>query len=314
MPDLAGHNFGRYHILKALGEGGSARVYKAYDTHQEKDVALKAILPGFLQENNAGELFEQEVETLKKLEHPNIIKILDFGKNKNIYYLVLEYIPGRTLKKFRGKSLTWKQTVQILTPVAKALAYAHSKQVIHRDVKPGNILLSTDGVPYLTDFGIARLLPGNTTGHPLVNIGMGTPEYMAPELLKGGQADERSDIYSLGIVLYELVSGRQPFRADTPLAVALKQINDPLPSIHQFAEDYPQSFQRLLLKSLTKDPLNRFEKMQLVADAMESLLEKQDPADRTTGTTQIIRPAAVNPPPVSLKQDKNKGSETSKFK
>ena len=315
MPDLSGQNFGRYHILKALGEGGTARVYKAYDTHLEKDVALKAILPGFQRANDAWDFFEKEVEILKMLEHPNIIKILDSGKNKNIYYIVLDYIPGRTLKKFYDNSLPWKQAVLLLIPVAKALAYAHSKQVIHRDVKPGNILLSTKGVPYLTDFGIARLVAQeHKAGNPMVNIGMGTPEYMAPELLKGGQADERSDIYSLGIILYELISGRQPYRADTPLAVALKQINDPLPAIRNFAEDYPLPFQKFLLKCLAKNPQDRFASMQQVVEIMEKLKELKDLAPRPAAAIQNGQPAISRPLWTSSGQRENKGPETQKLK
>ena len=313
MPDLTGQNFGRYHILKPLGEGGTARVYKAYDTHKEKDVALKALLPGFQRTKNTWELFEQEIDILKKLKHPNIIKILDSGKNKNTHYIVLEYIPGKTLKKFNGNNLSWKQSLLLLLPVAKALSYAHNQQVIHQDVKPGNILLSTKGIPYLTDFGIAKIMPnGQTSGHPGINIGMGTPQYMAPEVLKGGEANERSDIYSLGVVLYELISGRQPFRADTPLAVALKQINDPLPAIHNFSENYPLPFQNFLLKCLAKNPQDRFSSMQQVVQLMEKLRELKDTPVQIS-SQPAKQPGPARPSQTAPVLQEKKGPKTQKL-
>jgi len=195
MQDMTGHELGRYHLLEKLGEGGMATVYKAYDTRLERDVAVKVIRrEAFSQEvlERVLKRFEREAKTLAKLTHPNIVSIIDYGDQEGNPYLVMPYLPGGTLKQFLGKPMPWQNAVMLLLPVAKALAYAHGLDIIHRDVKPANILITASGEPMLTDFGIAKMLDlqgGQTlTG---TGVGVGTPEYMAPEQGLGKEVDGR---------------------------------------------------------------------------------------------------------------------------
>ena len=282
MTDLTGQSIGRYHILEQLGEGGMATVYKAYDTRLERNVAVKVLrtdqfIPAQLQ--MVLQRFEREAKSLAKLSNPNIVNILDFGEHDGMPFLVMEYLPGGTLKKKLGQPLPWREALRILLPVAHGLAYAHGHGIIHRDVKPANILLNEDDRPILTDFGIAKLLeaPG---GHTLTasGVGMGTPEYMAPEQGLGANTiDERADVYSLGIVLYEMITGRKPYIADTPMAVVLKQMTDPLPHPSDFVDGLPEEVEHILLKALAKEPENRYENMNAVIEAMDALLAKTVP-------------------------------------
>ena len=282
MTDLTGQSIGRYHILEQLGEGGMATVYKAYDTRLERNVAVKVLrtdqfIPAQLQ--MVLQRFEREAKSLAKLTNPNIVNILDFGEHDGMPFLVMEYLPGGTLKKKLGQPIPWREALRILLPVAHGLAYAHGHGIIHRDVKPANILLNEDDRPILTDFGIAKLLEA-PSGHTLTasGVGMGTPEYMAPEQGLGANTiDERADVYSLGIVLYEMITGRKPYIADTPMAVVLKQMTDPLPHPSDFVDDLPEEVEHILLKALAKEPENRYENMSALIEAMDALLAKTVP-------------------------------------
>ena len=277
MSNLTEQSIGRYHILEQLGEGGMATVYKAYDTRLERNVAVKVLrtdqfIPAQLQ--MVLQRFEREAKSLAKLSNPNIVNILDFGEHEGMPYLVMEYLPGGTLKKKLGQAIPWQEAIHTLLPVARGLAYAHQHGVIHRDVKPANILISETDAPILTDFGIAKLLEG-ADGHTLTGsgVGIGTPEYMAPEQGIGASTiDERADIYSLGIVLYEMVTGRKPYIADTPMAVVLKQMTDPLPLPTKFVPDLPEDLEHILLKALAKEPDNRYADMNAMIAAMEGML------------------------------------------
>ncbi|MBT4089849.1 MAG: serine/threonine protein kinase, partial [Deltaproteobacteria bacterium] len=203
MTNLIGKSLGRYHILEQLGEGGMATVYKAYDTSVERDVAIKVIrtdqfVGGF--EEQALTRFKREAKALTKLNHPNIVTVYDFGQFGNILYLVMEYIPEGTLKEKLTIRLPWRKAFKLLLPIANALGFAHSQGIIHRDVKPDNILISPSGEPLLSDFGIAKILDvteENTI--TLADVGVGTPEYMAPEQGVGKKMDSRADIYSFGV-------------------------------------------------------------------------------------------------------------------
>jgi serine/threonine protein kinase len=277
MPSLTGQSIGRYHILEQLGEGGMAIVYKAYDTRLERNVALKVLrtdqfVPAQLQ--MVLQRFEREAKSLAKLKHTNIVNILDFGEHEGMPFLVMEYLPGGTLKQKLGHVIPWEEAIHTLLPVAHGLSYAHQHGVIHRDVKPANILIDQNEVPILTDFGIAKLLEG-ADGHTLTGsgVGIGTPEYMAPEQGIGANTiDARADIYSLGIVLYEMAAGRKPYIADTPMAVVLKQMTDPLPRPTEFAPDLPDGMERILFKALAKSPEDRYADMNAMITAMESVL------------------------------------------
>jgi len=217
MTNLIGQSLGRYHILEKLGEGGMATVYKAYDTRLEADVAVKVIRTDkFTPEVLARALkrFEREAKALARLTHPNIVKVSDYGEYEGSPYLVMPYLPGGNLKAFlkqRGH-LLWQEAVKLLLPIAEALDYAHSQNVIHRDVKPSNILLTERGQPMLTDFGVAKVLEEEATIDLTgTGMGVGTPEYMAPEQFQGKAIDGRADIYSLGIVFFETLTHRFPY-------------------------------------------------------------------------------------------------------
>lgn len=308
MPDLSGQNLDRYHLLEPLGEGGMAVVYKAFDTRLERDVAVKIIRTDAFPPNQLERVlkrFEREAKYLAKLSHPNIVGVIDFGEYQGAPYLVMEYLQGGTLKSILGKQIPWSDAVRILLPVARALDYAHTQGMIHRDVKPSNILITASGDPMLTDFGIAKILDseeGNTlTG---TGIGVGTPEYMAPEQWQG-QACAQSDIYSLGIVFYEMLTGRKPYIADTPAAVLIKQINEPFPKPDLFVRDLPAVVEQVLIKAMAKDIQNRYETMQGLVTAFEKLISSHDmyqekTIDQAVSSSGQLEPAK-SPIPIDSK-------------
>ena len=280
MSNLIGQSLGRYHVLEKLGEGGMATVYKAYDTRLERDVAVKIIRKeAFSQEviERILKRFEREAKTLAKLTHPNIVPIIDYGEHENSPYLVMPYLAGGTLKGQMGKPRAWQDAIRLLLPVAKALAYAHGEDVIHRDVKPANILITPSGEPMLTDFGIAKMLDlegGQTiTG---TGVGVGTPEYMAPEQGMGKEIDGRADVYALGIILYELITGRKPFTADTPMAVVFKHMTDPLPRPGEIIPGLPEAVEKTIFKALAKDPADRYQDMSGFAAALSKIDHQGD--------------------------------------
>ena len=278
MPNLIGQSLGRYHILEQLGEGGMATVYKAYDTRLERDVAVKVIrvdqfAPTMLERILMR--FDREAKALARLTHPNIVHINDYGEQDGVPYLVMDFLPGGTLKQHLRQPLLWQDAVKLLLPIAEALDYAHSQNIIHRDVKPSNILLTQRGQPMLTDFGIAKLLENEETQTLSgTGMGVGTPEYMAPEQWTG-QAGPQADLYSLGVVLYELVTGRKPYTADTPAAIMLKQVNDPLPRPRQFTPGLPEAVEKVLFTALAKKPEDRYQGMREMVVALESLASGQ---------------------------------------
>ncbi|MCX6068337.1 MAG: protein kinase [Chloroflexi bacterium] len=286
MSNLIGQSLGRYHILEQLGEGGMATVYKAFDTRLERDVAIKIIRKSAFGAEILEKVlarFEREAKSLAKLSHPNIVKVHDFGDHEGSPYLVMEYLPGGTLKQSMGKPIAWDAAIHLLLPVARGLAYAHQRNIIHRDVKPANILITESGEPMLSDFGIAKLLE-NEDAKTLTGtgVGIGTPEYMAPEQGMGSTVDARADIYSLGIVLYEMVTGRKPYTADTPMAVVLKQMADPLPRPSVINREVPASVERILFKALAKKPHDRYESMNDFIQALETCL-----GGRRSGTKNL---------------------------
>ena len=274
-----GTDIGRYHILEQLGAGGMAVVYKAYDTRLENEVAVKFIRVGDITANALPRIlkrFQIEAKKMAQLTHPNIIRVLDYGEFEGTPYLVMPYIPGGTLKAFSKLPLPVSQAAGLLLPVAEALSYAHSKGLVHRDIKPSNILITESGKPMLSDFGVAKVLESDETlDLTTTGMGVGTPEYMAPEQAEGKPIDARADIYSLGIVLYELLTGRKPFTADTPMAVIVKQMHDPLPDPSVFVAGIPLEVQALLFKVLAKKPEDRCSEMSEFTLALKKLAESQ---------------------------------------
>jgi len=277
MNDLIGKNLGRYHIIEPLGQGGMASVYKAFDTSLERHVAIKIIRADIDTENQDEFLkrFQREAKSLAQLDHPYILKVLDYGDQEGLPYLVMPFLEGGTLKEKMGKPMPYSQAASLLTPIAEALDYAHKRNIIHRDVKPANILISQSGAPILSDFGIAKILvQSGSTQLTGAGVGIGTPDYMAPEQWTG-TADARTDIYSLGVVFYQMVTGRLPFSADTPAAVLIKHLRDPLPRPRTFVHDLPEVVEQILFKALAKEPDNRFQTMKEFAATLEKL-ERSD--------------------------------------
>ena len=254
-----------------------ATVYKAFDTRLEADVAVKVIRTDNLAPNvldRVRKRFDREAKALAKLTHPNIVKITDYGEHEGVPYLVMPHLPGGTLKeRIRQGRTPWQEAVRLLAPIAGALEYAHRQKIVHRDIKPSNVLITDTGAPMLSDFGVAKVLSDSDETHELTGTGMGvgTPEYMAPEQFQG-RADSRVDIYALGVVLYEMVTGRKPYIAETPAAVIIKQATEPLPRPNRFAPDLPDSIEKILIKSLAKAPKNRYQKMGEFALALERLV------------------------------------------
>jgi serine/threonine protein kinase len=277
MNDLIGKNLGRYHIIEPLGQGGMASVYKAFDTTLERHVAIK-IIRSDIEMDNQGEFlkrFQREAKSLAQLDHPYILKVLDYGDQEGLPYLVMPFLEGGTLKEKMGKPMPYSECAVLLAPIARALEYAHKRNIIHRDVKPANILISQSGAPILSDFGIAKILvQSGSTQLTGAGVGIGTPDYMAPEQWTG-TADARTDIYSLGVVLYQMVTGRLPFSADTPAAVLIKHLRDPLPRPKTFVHDIPDVVEQILFKALAKEPENRFQTMGEFASTLERL-ERSD--------------------------------------
>jgi len=295
MSDLIGKSLGRYHILEQLGEGGMATVYKAYDTRLETDVAVKVIrtenlAPSVLERSL--KRFEREAKALARLTHPNIVKVTDYGEYEGKPYLVMEYLPGGTLKQKLGKPLEWQEVIHILLPIARALDFAHRQSMIHRDVKPANILITADGEPMLTDFGIAKIIDEEATQDLTgTSAAIGTPEYMAPEQATAKSVDKRADIYAFGVVLYEMLTGRKPFIADTPMAVLIKHAIEPLPRPSQFVRDLPPRLEQILLKALAKNREDRYQSMGELVNALE------DVTQNTKTVKPTPRPPARNVPP-----------------
>jgi tRNA A-37 threonylcarbamoyl transferase component Bud32 len=279
MNELLGHYVGRYHIVEQLGAGGMATVYKAYDSRLERDVAVKFIRSDIVKDEMFLKRFEREAKALARLSHPYIVKVLDYGEHEGSPYLVMEYIRGDTLKGKLGRPIPWREACRMLIPVADALDYTHKQNIVHRDVKPSNFLVSDSNHLMLSDFGIAKMLDTpeavQLTG---TGVGIGTPEYMAPEQGLGQIVDQRADLYSLGIVFYEMLTGQKPYRADTPMAVMFKQISDPLPPPHQFVPNLPEGVEHILVKALAKKPEDRYQDMAAFAKALQDQLEVSDGA------------------------------------
>jgi eukaryotic-like serine/threonine-protein kinase len=293
MKDLIGQSIGRYHILEQIGEGGMAVVYKAFDTRLETEVAIKFIRTEKLTIETMGKSlkrFEREAKALAQLTHPNIVRVIDYGDHEERPYLVMPYLKGGTLKQILGKPIPYRQAANLIAPIAHALEYAHQHNVLHRDVKPSNILLTDSGQPMLSDFGIAKILEDElTTDLTGTGVGIGTPEYMAPEQGMSHTIDHRVDIYSLGTVYYEMITGRRPYQADTPLAILFKRASEPLPRPGQYVRDLPDSVERVLVKALAKDPAERYPTADAFAVALEDLSRGQPVAAPKGGKTEPNR-------------------------
>ena len=275
MSDLIGQTIGRYRIVQQLGTGGMANVYKAIDTRLERTVALKVIRSENMGETNFLERFDREAHALARLNHPNIVHINEYGELNGLPYLEMDYVPGGTLENLLGKLIPWSEAARFLSPVAFALDHAHQQGIIHRDVKPSNILITNNGEPMITDFGIAKIMePDRSTLVTLPGFGVGTPAYMSPEQVMGKEIDGRSDIYSLGAVLYEMYTGHPPFRAETAMAVAVKQVHEPVPRPRRDLIPLPAAAENVVMTALAKQPEKRFPSMAVFAETLEKMGRK----------------------------------------
>ncbi|MEO0157097.1 MAG: serine/threonine-protein kinase [candidate division WOR-3 bacterium] len=249
---------GKYRVLERLSSGGMAVVYRGEHAFLKKPVAIKVLPRQFSEDPAFVKLFLREAETSAQLDHPNIVKVFDFGNEGGLLYLVMQFIPGVTLDKIikeRGR-LSLQEALLYTYQLLSALSYAHNKGVIHRDVKPSNLLCTQDGKAYLFDFGIAVL--GEAVRQQKATVTPGTPDYMSPEQLRG-RADVRSDIYSVGVVLYEMITGRVPFKDESILNLQLKIIKDPPPLPSSLGISIPGSLEKVILKALSKLPSDRYQ-------------------------------------------------------
>src|SRR5512143_1873226 len=254
-----GQMLGAYRIINQVGQGGMASVYKAYQPSMDRNVAIKVLPRQLAESKEFATRFQQEARIIARLEHPHILPVFDYGESDGVTYFVMRYLEAGTLKsKMEAGPLSLNEIDRLFTQLAEALSYAHSHGIIHRDLKPANALVDEQGNIFLTDFGIAKLLESASPRLTQTDAIMGTPAYISPEQAKALPVDQRSDIYSLGIILYEMVTGRVPFVADTPLAVILKQISDPLPLPSAVKADIPESIERVILKALAKEPADRY--------------------------------------------------------
>ncbi len=292
--DLTGTTLGKYQVMERLGRGGMADVYRAYQPGMDRYVAIKVMHGHLAEDPSFITRFKREAQSVGALRHPNIVQVIDFDTQDDEYYMVMEYIQGKTLKAVlqeRG-ALPVGEALNIAAKLADALAYAHGEGMVHRDIKPANILFSKANVPILTDFGIARIM--DSSGLTASGAFVGTPAYMSPEGGRGEKVDERGDIYSLGIVLYEMLTGTVPYDADTPYAVILKHINDPLPLPRQFVAALPDSVERVVLKALMKQKEDRFA---TAAEFRDALLKARDESLAELPTQ--VSPGKAAKPPVS---------------
>jgi serine/threonine protein kinase/WD40 repeat protein len=272
MESIFGKQIGRYILLEKLGEGGMAAVYNAYDSRLERNVALKIILPSRQHYEMFLERFVVEAKALAQLAHTNIVKVLDYGDDNGVPYLVMEYIQGGTLKEMMGHPHAWTQAAAILAPIARALDYVHKQKIVHRDVKPSNILIDENDQPMLSDFGVVKLLEvEESEAMAATGVGIGTPDYMSPEQGMGKEVDYRADIYALGVVFYEMVTGQKPFTADTPMAIIIQHATGSIPRPRLIVKEVPRVVEDVIMKAVARDPSRRFKDMAEFAEMLEQL-------------------------------------------
>ncbi|HEX5840229.1 MAG TPA: protein kinase [Anaerolineales bacterium] len=267
---------GRYRIDALLGQGGMSAVYKATDPNLKRVVAIKLIHSHLSTDPLFVQRFEGEASAVASLRHPNIVQVYDFNTDNGVYYMVLEFIAGETLQDRlkrladAGRQLSIEDAVKFTANIADAAGYAHQRGMVHRDIKPANIMLDVQGQAILMDFGIVKILGGDS--HTSTGAVVGTARYMSPELIRGEVADHRSDLYSLGVTLYEMLSGRPPFVADSAMTLMMMHLNDPIPNVRGFRQDIPAEMVRILERLLAKDRNDRYQSAaELSADLRKAL-------------------------------------------
>jgi serine/threonine protein kinase len=302
-----GENVGQYRIIEQLGQGGMATVYKAYHASLDRYVALKVLHPAFNEDQTFISRFQREARVVAKLEHPNIVPIYDYSEHEKRPYLVMKYIEGDTLKaRLSLGPLTSEEIEQVVNSVGAALEYAHRQGILHRDIKPSNVMIATDGMMYLADFGLARIAQAGESTMSSDSI-MGTPQYISPEQAMGKKdLDAGTDIYSFGVMLYELVVGQVPFSADTPFSIIHDHIYTPLPLPKKVNPSVPETVQRVLLKALAKDRIDRYTSVEELMIAFKQawteagvpmqgtaiIMRSTMPKDKTSSKKQVVAASA----------------------
>ena len=303
MSFAPGENVGPYQIVEQLGSGGMATVFKAYHANLDRYVAIKVLHPAFKQDPSFLSRFQREARIVAKLQHPAIVPVYDFNEHEGQPYLVMRYIEGETLKARLSKGdLSLSEVVRVLHPVGEALQYAHGQGVLHRDVKPSNILLTAEGGVFLADFGLARIAQAGESTLSQDAL-VGTPQYISPEQARGDpQLDARTDVYSLGVVMYELLIGRVPYQADTPYAVIHDHIYAPLPLPRSIKPTFPEALERVLLKALAKERDDRYASVADLMTAFEAAAQQliseastQVAVAAAYPTVQVASPTATAP-------------------
>ncbi len=287
----------RYEIHKRVGRGGMADVFLARDRLLDRQVAIKVLFPEFAIDPNFVERFRREAQAAANLSHPNIVNVYDWGKYEGTYFIAMEYVQGRTLAEIlkTNKQLTPTQAAEIASEVAAALGFAHEAELAHRDIKPANILIGSNGQVKVADFGIARAMNSATESN-LTQAGsvMGTASYFSPEQAQGAQPDPRSDLYSLGIVMYEMVAGKPPFVGDNPVSIAYKQVHDQPTPLNRLVEGVPRPFEAIVAKLLAKDPKLRYPSAHALRDDLRRF--------RNGEQVQALVAAAARPNPATPPQ------------
>jgi hypothetical protein len=291
---LLRQRLGGYEIREQIGAGGMGTVYKAWQASMERFVAIKVLPDHLARDEQFLQRFRREAKAIAQLEHPHILPAYDFGEQNGVLYIAMRYISGGTLRdQMADGPMPISAITRLATQIGGALDHAHQRGIIHRDLKPGNILLSPEGDAFLSDFGLARLV----TTQPVSGTGaIGTPAYMSPEQGQGLPADARSDIYALGILLFEMATGLLPYSADTPLGLILKHINEPLPRPRHLNPNLPEAFEQAILKATAKSPADRFQTAGQLAAALTGISGGRIDAMRPP-EPEIVYPPAVEPAP-----------------
>ncbi|RDW20823.1 serine/threonine protein kinase [Oceanobacillus arenosus] len=263
----------RYKIIKKIGGGGMANVFLAWDTILDRDVAVKALRMEYANDQEFIARFDREAQSASSLSHPNIVNIYDVGGEDHVMYIVMEYVDGMTLKEYiqRHGSIDVSEALDIMRQLTSAIAHAHDNDIVHRDIKPQNILIDQYGQIKVTDFGIAIAL--SATSLTQTNSIVGSVHYLSPEQARGGMATKKSDIYSIGIVLFELLTGKIPFSGQSPVSIALKHLQSNTPSVRRYNQDIPQSVENIVLKATAKDPFHRYQSIYEMEEALETALD-----------------------------------------
>lgn len=285
---LSGQIFGHYKLDEILGTGGMSLVYRAHQTNIERDVAIKIMAPALANQEGFAKRFKQEAEVFAKLEHPHITPIYDYGQHEKYLYLVLRLIPGGSLSDAMVDETPFDLdlTTKVLKQVASALQYAHNKKIIHRDLKPGNILLDDDKNAYLVDFGIAKIIT-ETRGGAMSAL-LGTPAYIAPEQWQAQIIDHRVDIYSLGVVVYRMLTGKLPFSSGSPFYLMYSHLHGDIPKPSVENDNVPPEVDEVVLKALAKTPDERYAQVTEFAEAFENAVGKKSAASKDIDTKSIL--------------------------